>query len=66
MVNIAKGICTDTYHTNSTFLCFETSTKVFMNRCRGGHQGVGKSQMMWIRKIYHQRVHLLVPEIFND
>ena len=46
MFDIAKGICTDIYHTNSTFLCLETSTKVFMNRCRRGHQGVGKGQMM--------------------
>ena len=30
MFHIAKGICTDTYHANSTFLCLETSTKVFM------------------------------------
>ena len=29
MFHIAKGICTDIYHTNSTFLCLETSTKVF-------------------------------------
>ena len=41
----------------------EISTKVFMNCCHGGHQSVGKDEMIKGRKRYHHRIKWLIYQI---